>query len=111
MLLEALRVHGKPDSLYLDNGSTYVGETLALICARLGIAVVHARPYDPQARGKMERFWRTLNEDLIEGTYFENREHFVNELTEYLVYYNQARAHQGIGGKTPASMIENPSTN
>jgi len=77
----------------------------------MGIKHRYIRPYRPQTNGKIERFWRTLNEDLIEGTYFEDRTHFENELTEYLVYYNQARAHQGIGGKTPASMIENPSTN
>jgi len=62
--LGALREHGRPDTLYLDNGSTYVGEALALVCGRLGIAVMHARPYDPQARSKMERFWRTLRELL-----------------------------------------------
>jgi transposase InsO family protein len=66
MLVDALRVHPKPDSLYLDNGSTYRGEILQTVCARLGIALLHARPYDPQARGKMERFWRTLREGCLE---------------------------------------------
>ena len=77
----------------------------------MGIKHRHTRPYRPQTNGKVERFWRTLNEDLIEGTHFESEEHFRDELTEYLVYYNHARAHQGIGGKTPASMMENLSTN
>lgn len=71
----------------------------------------YIRPYRPQTNGKIERFWRTLNEDLIDGTYFENEEQFENDLLKYLVYYNEARAHQGIKGQTPASMIENPSTN
>ena len=57
LFVRALRRHGKPDALFLDNGSTYRGDTLATACARLGITLVHARPYDPQARGKMERFW------------------------------------------------------
>lgn len=77
----------------------------------MGIKHRHTRPYRPQTNGKVERFWRTLNEDLIEGTYFENEEHFRDELTTYLVYYNEARAHQGIAGNTPASMIKKPSTN
>jgi putative transposase len=65
MTVDALRRHGKPDGLYLDNGSTYRGEVLKTACARLGITLLHARPYDPQARGKMERFWRTLREGCL----------------------------------------------
>lgn len=60
LLGQALRRWGMPKTLYLDNGSTYSGEALATACARLGLGLIHAKPYDPQARGKMERFWRTL---------------------------------------------------
>ena len=66
MLVGALRRHGAPDALYLDNGPTYVGEALRLGCERLGVTLIHARPYDPQARGKMERFWRTLREGCLD---------------------------------------------
>lgn len=65
MCVDAWRRHGKPDALYLDNGSTYRGEILKIACARLGITLLHAKPYDPQARGKMERFWRTLREGCL----------------------------------------------
>jgi hypothetical protein len=65
MLVDALRRHGKPDALYLDNGSTYRGDILKTACARLGITLLHAKPYDPEARGKMERFWRTLREGCL----------------------------------------------
>lgn len=33
----------------------------------LGIKHRYTRPYRPQTNGKVERFWRTLNEDLLEG--------------------------------------------
>ena len=36
------------------------GKVLRLACERLGITLLHAAPYDPEARGKMERFFRTL---------------------------------------------------
>jgi len=61
----------------------------------------YTRPYRPQTNGKVERFWRTLNADLIEGTYFESIDHFKQELYEFLLYYNKLRPHQGIQGKTP----------
>ncbi len=61
----------------------------------------YIRPYRPQTNGKIERFWRTLNEDLIEGTHFESIEHFKKELLDYLIYYNQLRPHQALNGVTP----------
>ena len=30
------------------------------MCAKLGIALIHARPYQPAGKGKIERFFRTL---------------------------------------------------
>ena len=72
----------------------------------MGIKHRYTRPYRPQTNGKVERFWRTLNEDLIEGTYFESIDHFREELFKYMLYYNQLRPHQGIGGKTPQEVAE-----
>ena len=64
--VRALRRNGVPDALYLDNGSTYRGKTLEVACGRLGISLLHAAPYSPQSRGKMERFWRTLREGCVD---------------------------------------------
>jgi transposase InsO family protein len=61
----------------------------------------YIRPYRPQTNGKVERFWRTLNEDLIEGTYFESFEEFKQYLAEYNLYYNQERPHSALNGMTP----------
>lgn len=64
----------------------------------------YTRPYRPQTNGKIERFWRTLNEDLIEGTYFSSIDHFKQELNDYLLYYNKLRPHQSLNGKTPSKI-------
>ena len=66
----------------------------------LGVIHRYTRPYRPQTNGKAERFWRTLNEDLIEGTDFDSIEEFREELLQYILYYNQMRPHQSLGGKT-----------
>jgi hypothetical protein len=71
----------------------------------LGIKHRYIKPYRPQTNGKVERFWRTLNEDLIEGTYFESIEHFKEELFKYILYYNKLRPHQGIDGQTPEQFL------
>ena len=67
----------------------------------MGIKHCHTRPYRPQTNGKVERFWRTLNEDLIEGTYFSSIEHFKKELYDDMLYYNKLRPHQVLNGQTP----------
>ncbi len=104
LLLGALREHGRPETLYLDNGSTYVGEALALICARLGIAVVHARPYDPQARGKMERFWRTLRANCLDYLEPTHSEHDVQvRLVAFLEKHYHDAPHAGLLGQSPRS--------
>lgn len=61
----------------------------------------HTKPYRPQTNGKVERFWRTLNEDLIEGTYFESIDEFKEHLLNFTLYYNELRPHQAINGNTP----------
>jgi hypothetical protein len=70
-----------------------------------GIKRRYMQPYRPQTNGKVERFWRTLNEDLIEGTDFDSFEELEDELLKYLVYYNWERPHQGINGKKPIDMV------
>lgn len=69
-----------------------------------GIKRRYIQPYRPQTNGKVERFWRTLKEDMIEETDFDNLQELENELLEYLVYYNWERPHQGINGKKPIDM-------
>ena len=67
----------------------------------LGVKHCYIKPYRPQTNGKVERFWRTIKEDLIEGTYFESIDHFKDELFKYILYYNKLRPHQGLDGLTP----------
>lgn len=56
----ALKRRGIPQRLFVDNGANYRCHQLSVICARLGITLIHARPYSPESKGKQERFFRTL---------------------------------------------------
>lgn len=58
----AIKQYGKPKILYADNGKTYSSTQLKLICAKLGIELKNTRPYDPQAKGKIERCFRTIKD-------------------------------------------------
>jgi putative transposase len=60
VLRQAVMRRGIPQRLYVDNGSAFRSHHLALVCARLGITLIHARPYQPAGKGKQERFFRTV---------------------------------------------------
>jgi transposase InsO family protein len=95
-----------------DNGAEFASRNnkdehpFEAMLGELGITHRYTRPYRPQTNGKVERFWRTLDDDLIDGATFDNLEHFANELFEYLIYYNNHRPHQALGGQTPKEFAE-----
>lgn len=62
----------------------------------LSIKHRYIRPYRPQTNGKVERFWRTIEDDLLRDTHFDSEEELKEELLHYLYYYNHERYHQGI---------------
>jgi transposase InsO family protein len=104
LLCRAVRRHGLPDALYLDNGSTYSGDTLRIGCERLGVTLIHARPYSPEARGKMERFWRTLREGMLDHMGSLTSLHDVNvRLWAFLDQHYHQAPHAGLLGRAPAA--------
>lgn len=70
----------------------------------MGIKHRTIKPYRPQTNGKIERFWRVLEEDFVEESVFASREELEEELLKYIVYYNEYRPHQGIEGKKPVEL-------
>jgi putative transposase len=62
---QALLKRGLPRKLYVDNGSAFRSRQLEYTSAALGIALVHARPYRPQGKGKIERFFRTVRSQFL----------------------------------------------
>jgi len=65
VLKQAILRRGLPARLYVDNGAHYRSQHLALVCAKLGIALIHARPYRPQGKGKIERWFKTVRAQLL----------------------------------------------
>ena len=97
------------EAILTDNGpevathNSKEGHPFERMLMELGIKHRYTRPYRPQTNGKVERFWRTLNEDLLDETTFESVGDLKDELMQYLLYYNTERPHQGIGGNTPTA--------
>jgi putative transposase len=64
-LRKALLKRGLPRKIYVDNGPNFRSHHLAHITASLGIALVHSRPYKPEGRGKIERWFKTLRSQFL----------------------------------------------
>lgn len=64
-LRKAVTKHGAPDSLYVDNGKIFISEQFKLICARLGIRLRFATPRNCAGKGKIERYWKTVQDSFM----------------------------------------------
>src|ERR1700690_615026 len=64
-LRQAIAARGVPTRLYMDNAKIYRSPQLARIAASIGILIVHTPPYQPEGRGKIERFFRSVREQFL----------------------------------------------
>lgn len=70
-LRAGIAARGRPKAVYVDNGSPFVSGQLLRACAVLGIGLIHSRPGRPEGRGKIERVFRTVREQVL--VEFEDR--------------------------------------
>jgi len=98
-------------SILSDNGSEFSSKTnrdnhpFERILQFLDIKHLYTKPCRPQTNGKIERFWKTLENELLDGETFETLEEFKHYIKGYCLYYNEHRMHQGIKLKIPQEMI------
>ena len=64
-LRQSVKARGIPIRLYVDNGKVFHSQQLARIAASLGILIVHSPPYQPEGRGKIERWFRTVRDQSL----------------------------------------------
>ena len=64
-LRQAIAARGVPTRLYMDNAKIYRSPQLARIAASIGILIVHTPPYQPEGRGKIERYFRSVREQFL----------------------------------------------
>ncbi len=64
---KSISKYGVPKKLFVDNGKSYRNAQLFSICASLGIELIHAKPYSPESKGKIERSFRTIKDNWMNG--------------------------------------------
>jgi transposase InsO family protein len=108
VLRQALLTYGVPRKLYLDNGPCFRAEELQIACATINCALIHATPYYPQAKGKIERFFRSVQSRFIPCMPAVHSIEQLNEAFHHWLHadYNLA-PHRGIGNATPRDTFLN----
>ena len=66
-LRKAIHKHGLPRRLYFDNGKQFRNKWMERACTILDIKLIFTAPYSPEAKGKIERFNRTMDSFLSEA--------------------------------------------
>lgn len=106
---EALLRRGKPTIIYADNGKIYRSETLQYACAKLGITLAHTMPYDPRAKGKIERFFKTVQTrfyPLLQADPAQSLEELNERFWRWLEEDYHRRIHASLDGKTPHEVFQ-----
>jgi putative transposase len=104
VLQQAILRRGLPKRLYVDNGAVYRSNHLSLVCAKLGVTLIHSRPYRPQGRGKQERWFRSVRMQLL-PTLSEADLRSLDALNRRLWAWVEGEyhmsPHKGLEGQTP----------
>jgi hypothetical protein len=96
---KALLKRGLPRKLYVDNGAAYRSKHLEHITASLGIALIHARPYKPQGKGKIERFFRTVRMQFLAEVGQMSLDELNGAFEQWIREVYHQRVHSGTGKK------------
>lgn len=101
-LIEAFRAafykRGVPHALYVDNGSIYSSKEILQICARVGCLLHHTPVRDGAAKGKIERFFRTVRDQfLARDLDLSSLEALNRQFTQWVEEQYNAQVHSILG--------------
>lgn len=108
MLTPVFQRYGLPQAMFVDNGTPWGDSSEArwsrfgVWLLKLGIDVIHSRPYHPQSRGKIERFHRTLNAEVLALRLLRDLDDAQSAFDTWRSIYNFERPHEALAYATPA---------
>ncbi|MBP1598611.1 MAG: hypothetical protein H6Q05_3988 [Acidobacteria bacterium] len=109
VLYNAVARRGIPRALLLDNHASFTGYDLRVLCATLNIRLIFCRPGDGPGKGKIERWWRTLREallDRIDARQVTTLDELNARLWTYVEGEYHNHGHSSLSGQTPLQVWE-----
>lgn len=106
---EVFHEYGLPDSILSDNGSQFAGFRKGYTqferwLMELDILPIHGRIKHPQTQGKIERFHRTMKQELLNHVSISNIDDAEAQFLDWREKYNNIRPHEALGMKTPGQV-------
>jgi transposase InsO family protein len=107
----AFREFGMPKAVLSDNGSQFAGfrhgfTQFEKFLMNHDILPIHGRAYHPQTQGKIERFHRSMKDELLKYRHFENLDDANDAFREWRYKYNFIRPHEALNMLCPAEVYE-----
>lgn len=107
--LAVFREYGLPSAILSDNGSQFAGFRKGYTkfekwLMDLDILPIHGRFFHPQTQGKIERFHRTMKQELLNHRQFQDCRQADEALKQWRLKYNNERPHESLGDKCPAQI-------
>lgn len=99
---KAVAKRGIPKKLFVDNGKVYKSIQMQFICASIGTILSYARPYSPQSKGKIERWFKTLHDqwmNVIDWNEFSSLEELNKSMSQYVEESYNSKVHSSINMK------------
>lgn len=104
LIADAITVHGRPDSLHADRGTSMTSKPVAQLLADLGVARSHSRPHVSNDNPYSEAAFKTLKYAPVFPDRFGSLADARAFGQAFFGYYNHEHRHSGIGLHTPASV-------
>lgn len=101
--LDQVKVNHRP-RLLSDNGPCYISVELADYLDSKGMAHTRGRPYHPQTQGKIERWHRSMKNQILLNHYYLPGE-LQETIQRFVMYYNHERYHESLDNLTPADVF------
>ncbi|MED5622484.1 IS481 family transposase [Ideonella sp. BN130291] len=110
LLEQVMRRYGMPQRINSDNGPPWGAPSahdhglsaLGVWLIRLGVRISHSRAYHPQTNGKIERFHRSLQREVLHGRAYCDHAEVQRDFDAWRMVYNCERPHEALAMATPA---------
>jgi transposase InsO family protein len=109
VLKQAILKRGLCHKFIIDNGPAYRAQSLQGICARLQIRLIYCKPYEPEGKAKLERFFRVVRQQFLtelDVARCANLTDLNARLWAWIEGVYHQRSHKGLNGLTPLSRFQ-----
>ena len=107
--IQIFRVYGLPQSILTDNGPTFAGfkngyTQFERALMDQDILPIHGQFFHPQTQGKIERFHRSMKNEVFQFRHLLNLADAAEVLEQWKTIYNCERPHEALGDRCPAQV-------